>query len=123
MKKPVNTHLVIKGIPHGLLTPQEFVETNFGEEMAANLSANDNKPEENLIPFLVAYQYMDLKAQLMALGKHEEPSTPEGEEALRDLAIQNVSENFHEIVQGLGSEGMGVILSAVTRQKVRVILN
>ena len=123
MKKPANTHLVIKGIPHGLLNPQEFIETNFGKEMATNLSVNGNKPEENLIPFLVAYQYMDLKAQLMALGKHEDPSTPEGEEALRDLAVQNVSENFHEIVQGLGSEGMGVILSAVTRQKVRVILN
>ena len=91
--------------------------------MAANLSSNGDKPEENLIPFLVAYQYMDLKAQLMALGKHEEPSTPEGEEALRDLAVQNVSESFQEIVQGLGSEGMSVILSAVTQQQVRVILS
>lgn len=123
MKKTATTHLVIKGIPHGLLTPQEFVGTNFGKEMAANLSANGNNPEENIIPFLVAYQYMDLKAQLMALGKHEDPSTPEGEEALRDLAVQNVSESFQEIVQGLGGEGMSVILSAVTQQKVRVILN
>lgn len=123
MKKTASTHLVIKGIPHGLLTPQEFVGTNFGKEMAANLSANGNNPEENIIPFLVAYQYMDLKAQLMALGKHEDPSTPEGEEALRDLAVQNVSESFQEIVQGLGGEGMSVILSAVTQQKVRVILN
>ena len=123
MKKTATTHLVIKGIPHGLLTPQEFVGTNFGKETAANLSANGNNPEENIIPFLVAYQYMDLKAQLMALGKHEDPSTPEGEEALRDLAVQNVSESFQEIVQGLGGEGMSVILSAVTQQKVRVILN
>lgn len=123
MENTAQTHLVIKGIPHGLLTPKEFVETKFGKEMAANLSANGNNPEENIIPFLVAYQYMDLKAQLMALGKHEDPSTPEGEEALRDLAVQNVSESFQEIVQGLGSEGMSVILSAVTQQKVRVILN
>lgn len=56
MKKTATTHLVIKGIPHGLLTPQEFVGTNFGKEMAANLSANGNNPEENIIPFLVAYQ-------------------------------------------------------------------
>lgn len=45
---------------------------------------------------------MDLKAQLMALGKHEDPSTPEGEEALRDLAVQNVSESFKRLFKDLG---------------------
>lgn len=117
MSKNIRAAFVLKGIPFGFFAVEEFIQTDFAQDAIKTLKAQGDDPALHLMPFLVFYQFADIKAQLLAIGKHEAPATPEGDEKLLDLAVKNLAHNFDEIMAGIGEEGLCLILSALSNEK------
>ena len=104
----------IKDIPFGSLTVEHVIESPEGKEVIRLLKMVSDDPETLIGPFLVSYQFFDLKYQLMEMGTFIGQPTPDDNEQLLKLATINVVENLSGILNGLGQERLNKIIEKLS---------
>lgn len=79
--------------------------------MIVAIKATSDDPLQRLNAFLVSYQVVDIKAQLIAKGHDEICNAPEAQEYFFELASKNLQENYREILTAIGSKDVVRLLA------------
>lgn len=109
----------LKGIPFGALTLEQIIASTEGQEVIRLLKQTSDDPFKLIGPFLVAYQFIDMKQQLKDRNSYL-PLTPEINNKLIHLATRHVVLTLSDIVNEIGEERLDVltkILSPDTAQQ------
>lgn len=101
----------IEGIPFGLLSVDDILQAPVTQGMIVAIKATSDDPLQRLNAFLVSYQVVDIKAQLIAKGHDEICNAPEAQEYFFELASKNLQENYREILTAIGSKDVVRLLA------------
>lgn len=112
-KKAATPEVDFAGIPHGLLTLEQFMDSSDGQEVIQTMKSITSDPYSLIVPCLISYQYYDLLAHLndKAIPMKEERKN---DEALLDLATRYVVEYLPNIVSDIGQERIGKLIQALS---------
>jgi hypothetical protein len=115
-KKAATPELDLPGIPFGLLTLEQFIDSPEGQEVIQTMKTMSSDPYSLVVPCLVSYQYYDLFAHLndKAVPMKEERAN---DEALLDLATRYVVEYLPNIVSDIGQERLDNLIKILSPDK------
>jgi hypothetical protein len=104
----------IEGIPFGILSLDDFLQAPFTQGLIAAIKTESDDPLQRLNTFLMSYQLVDIKVQLIAKGQDEICNAPEAQEYFFELATKNVLENYGGILAAIGSQDVARLLAMFT---------
>lgn len=112
-KKVATPEVDFPGIPHGLLTLEQFMASSDGQEVIHTMKTISSDPYSLIVPCLISYQYYDLFAHLndKAIPMKEERAN---DEALLNLATRYVVEYLPNIVSDIGQARIGKLIKALS---------
>ncbi|WP_197339876.1 hypothetical protein [Ralstonia solanacearum] len=101
----------IVSIPFGLISLDDFLQAPFTKDLIEPLKAKVKDPQQLLKGFLMFYQVVELKAQLIEQGQEEICDAPEAQDQLFELASKNVSDNYGAILAAIGLVDVARVLA------------
>lgn len=112
-KKEATPELDLPGIPFGILTLEQFIESPEGQEVIQTMKTHIRDPYTLIGPCLVSYQYYDMLAQL---NSKSVPMLEEraNDEVLLDLATRYVITNLAHIVSDIGQERLDNLIKLLS---------
>lgn len=102
--KIVKIKTELEGIPFGILSLDDFLQAPFTQGLITAIKTESDDPLQRLNTFLMSYQLVDIKAQLIAKGQDEICNAPEAQEYFFELATKNVLENYGGILAAIGEK-------------------
>ncbi|CAJ2902488.1 Uncharacterised protein [Burkholderia pseudomallei] len=102
--KIVNSEIEVEGIPFGIISVDDFLQDPFTQNLISSIKKDGNDPIQCMTFFLVSYQIVDIKAQLMAKGQYALANDPEALDHFFEMASTNVLVNYSGILAAIGEK-------------------